>query len=133
MTCSDIPLAELAAEFSTTDPPRLIGYHVVVGGRAVALLTLEELALAGFSPTHDVQSFEVADEVKAGSILFLHRSDGMLHHDPGEGATPIGVTTRDLAPHSVIRPSFDGFILLDGQFNLTEKELAMLTSRQAAQ
>ena len=133
MTCSDIPLAELAAEFSTTDPPRLIGYHVVVGGRAVALLTLEELALAGFSPTHDVQSFEVADEVKAGSILFLHRSDGMLHHDPGEGATPIGVTTRDLAPHSVVRPSFDGFILLDGQFNLTEEELAMLTSRQAAQ
>jgi len=34
------------------------------------LLTLEELALVGFSPTHDVQSFEVADEVKAGSILF---------------------------------------------------------------
>jgi hypothetical protein len=110
---------------------QLIGYHVVVGGRAVALLTLDKLALAGFSPTHDVQSFEVADEVKAGSILFLHRSDGMLHHDPGEGATPIGVTTRDLAPHSVIRPSFDGFILLDGQFNLTEKELAMLTGKAA--
>jgi len=61
-----------------------------------------------------------------GSILFLHRSDGMLHHDPGEGATPIGVTTRDLAPHSVVRPSCDGFILLDGQFNLTEEELALL-------
>jgi hypothetical protein len=110
---------------------QLIGYHVVVGGRAAALLTLEELALAGFSSTHDVQSFEVADEVKAGSILFLHRSDGMLHHDPGEGATPIGVTASDLAPLSVIRPSFDGFILLEGQFNLTEKELAMLTGKAA--
>jgi hypothetical protein len=70
------------------------------------LLTLGELALVGFSPTHDVQPFEVADGVKTGSILFLHRSDGMLHHDPGEGATPIGVTTSDLAPHSVIRPPF---------------------------
>ncbi len=131
MNGSDIPVAELVAEFSTTDPPRLIGYHVVVGGRAVALLTLEELALAGFSPTHDVQFFD--DEVKAGSILFLHRNDGMLHHELGEGATPIGVTTWDLAPHSVVRPSLDGFVLLDGQFNLTEEELAILTGRQAAQ
>ena len=92
----------------------------LVGDRAVALLTLEELALAGFLPTHDVQTFEVAEEVKAGSILFWHPSDGMLHQDPGEGGTPIGVTTKDLAAHSAIRPSFDGFILLDGQFTLTD-------------
>ena len=61
MTGSDIPLAELVAEFSATDPPKLLGYHVVVGGRAVALLTLKELELAGFSPEHEVQSFEVAE------------------------------------------------------------------------
>ena len=76
--------------------------------------------IAGFLPTHDVQTFEVAEEVKAGSILFWHPSDGMLHQDPGEGGTPIGVTTKDLAAHSAIRPSFDGFILLDGQFTLTD-------------
>lgn len=95
MTGSDIPLAELAAELSTTDPPRLLGYHVVVAGRTVALLTIQELELAGLSPIHDVQSFELADEVKAGSILFWHRSDGMLHHDSGEDGTPIGATTKD--------------------------------------
>ena len=92
------------------------------------MLTLEELALVGFSPTHDVQPFEVADGVKTGSILFLHRSDGMLHHDPGEGAPPIGVTTSDLAPHSVIRPPFLPSWAVNQPF---QKELAMLTGKAA--
>ena len=105
----------------------------MVGGRPVALVTVEELELAGFSPINDVQSFEVADEVKAGSVLFWHPNDGMLHHDPGEDGKPIGITTKDLAPCSVVRPWFDGFILLDGQFVLTEEELALVTGRQAAQ
>ncbi len=132
MGCSSIPFAELAAEFSATKPPKLLGYNVVVGGKAVAMLTLQELALAGFSPTPDIQSFELAEEVKAGSILFWHPSDGMLQQDPGEDGTPIGVTTKDLAAHNVVRPSFDGFILLDGQFNLTEAELAVLANTQNA-
>ena len=43
------------------------------------------------------------------------------------------MTTKDLAAHSLVRPSFDGFLMLVGQFTLTEAELAMVASRQAAQ
>ena len=133
MAGPNLPTAELVADFSTDDPPRLLGYHVVVENRPVALLTLDELSLAGFSPVHDVQAFEIADDVKAGSILFWHSADKKLHHERGADGIPLGVTTRDLAAESVVRPSFDGFMMLDGEFNLTEAELASIMRHQAAQ
>jgi hypothetical protein len=47
MAGSDVPLAETRGRISTTDQPRLIGYHVVVGGRAVVLLTPPDIAFVG--------------------------------------------------------------------------------------
>ena len=124
MAGSNLPTAELVAEFSTDDPPTLFGYHVVVENRPVALLTLDELSLAGFSPVHDVQAFEIAEDVKGGSILFWRPSDRKLHHESAAGDVPMGVTTKDLAAGSAVRPSFDGFVMLEGEFNLTDEELA---------
>jgi hypothetical protein len=107
-----IPTAELVAEFSTDSPPRVLGYHVVVNGHVVAMVTLEEMALAGLSAVDEVQAFELADPVKAGSLLFWH-DDGMLHEDPGAEGTPVGMTMRDLEAGSVVRLFRDGFIPLD--------------------
>jgi hypothetical protein len=86
----------------------------VVNGQAIALITLEELTLAGLSAVDEVQSFELADPVNAGSLLFWH-GDGMLHDDPGEQGTPIGMTIRDLDAGSVVRHFRDGFIPLEAE------------------
>lgn len=133
MAGSDLPQAELVAQFSTDDPPVLIGYHVVIHGHPVALLTLEELSLAGFSPVHDVQAFEIADDVKAGSILFWHPEDTKLHPERGAAGLALGIATIGLAAGAVVRPSFDGFVMLEGDFTLTEDELAAIAAHQAAQ
>ena len=128
-----LPDAELVAEFSTDGPPKLLGYQVVIGGRAVAILTLQELSLAGFSPVQDTQCFEIAQDVQAGSILYWHASNRKLHHDQRDGGIPIGITTKDLAAGSVVRPSFDGFVMLEGELNLTDEELAAIAAHQATQ
>ncbi|MBR1149698.1 hypothetical protein [Bradyrhizobium sp. JYMT SZCCT0428] len=80
------------------------------------MVTLDELTLAGLSAADEVQTFKLADQVKAGSLLFWH-SDGMLHDDPGEQGTPVGMTMRDLEAGSVVRLFRDGFIPLDADFN----------------
>jgi hypothetical protein len=51
----------------------------------VALITLDELALARFSAADEVQTFELADQVKAGSLLFRHPADAMLHDHACDG------------------------------------------------
>ncbi len=118
MPSPNIPTAELAAEFSTDSPPRVLGYHVVVDGMVVALITLDELALAGFSAADDVQAFELADQVKAGSLLFWHPGDGMLHDHAGDGqGTPVGMMMRDLEASSTVRLFRHGFVPLDEQFD----------------
>ena len=116
MAYPKVPTAELAAEFSTDSPPKVLGYHVVVNSQAVALVTLDELTLAGLSAADEVQAFKLADQVKAGSLLFWH-GDGMLHDDPGEQGTPVGMTMRDFEAGSVVRLFRDGFIPLDADFN----------------
>ncbi len=80
----------------------MLGYHVVVNGMVVAFITLDELALAGFSAADEVQTFELADQVKAGSLLFWHPGDAMLHAGDGQG-TPVGMTMRDLEAGSTVR------------------------------
>lgn len=112
----NLPTAELAAEFSIGKGPKLLGYHVVVGGTAIAYITLNELALVGFSAADDVQTFEVAEAVKAGSLLFWHQSDQLLHDDPGEAGTPVGLTMRDLEAGAAVRLFRDGFIPLDAEY-----------------
>lgn len=112
-----IPTAELTAEFSTGKRPKLLGYHVVVDGNAVALITLDELAIAGLSAADEVQTFEVAEPVKAGSLLFWHRSDQLLHDEPGAEGTPVGLTMRDLEAGAAVRLFRDGFIPLDAEFD----------------
>jgi hypothetical protein len=39
-----IPTAKLRAEYHMTNPPKLIGFHVIVDGKTVALLTPDEVA-----------------------------------------------------------------------------------------
>lgn len=131
MPGSDLPSAELVAQFSEDNPPRLIGYHVVIQSHPCALLTLEELSLAGFSPVHDVQAFEIADDARAGSILFWYPDDRKLHNERGAAGLPLGITTKGLAAGAVVRPSFDGFVMLEGDFNLTDDELAAVAAHQA--
>jgi hypothetical protein len=104
----------------------LLGYHVAVEGRPVALIPLEKLELAGFSPIDRVEAFERCDDVKAGTLLFWDKEDGKLHDQPGESRKAFAVTTRDLEAESVVRLSFHGLVMLDGQFNLTEDEAELI-------
>jgi hypothetical protein len=127
-----LPEAELVAEFTSADRPSLAGYHVVVDGRPVALITVGELALAGFTAVEDVQTFEIAQDVRSGSILFWHPGDQKLHSLQGQDGIPIGVTTKDFPADSVVRMSSDGVIILDGEFNLSEEEFASIARHQAA-
>lgn len=122
MASMTLPTAELTAEFSIGKRPKLLGYQVVIDGKAVAVITLDELALAGFSAADEVQTFEVAEPVKAGSLLFWHQSDQLLHDDPGEEGTPVGMTMRDLEAGAVVRLFRDGFIPLDGEYGYPRSE-----------
>lgn len=117
MASPKLPTAELTAEFSTGKRPKLLGYHVVIDGKAVAMITLDELALAGLSAADEVQTFEVAEPVKAGSLLFWRRSDQLLHVEPGTEGTPVGMTMRDLEAGAAVRLFRDGFIPLDAEFD----------------
>ena len=111
------------AQFFGDSPPRVVGYHVVIDGRPVAMVTLDELALAGFSVADEVQTFRLADEVTAGSLLFWHKGDGMLHDHAGAGqGTPIGMTMRDLKVGTAVRLFRDSFIPLDAELKHPKPE-----------
>lgn len=97
-----IPTGELKIEWQQTNPPKPIGYHVMVDGRSVAALTLEQIENAYIDQEeagwHDLNDRQ--DKLLTGVVNAI-RGDpppGVLwsHHDAAELARDLMRASRDL-------------------------------------